>query len=109
MPATQSTAPGPSTDDSVITTMFNSVNTAAATIKTTMGTDHSRIYLNYSNSSFYSWYARSNSTITPYVGGDSQIQFLTYGEYNNNQACIGFLNTPTAADDCAEVNSKTNI
>ena len=25
------------------------------------------------------------------------------------QICIGFLNTPTAADDCAEVNSKTNI
>jgi len=28
---------------------------------------------------------------------------------NNNEACIGSLNTPTAADDCAEVNSKTNI
>lgn len=28
---------------------------------------------------------------------------------NNNEACIGFLNTPTAADDCAEVNSKINI
>jgi len=28
---------------------------------------------------------------------------------NNSEACIGFLNAPTAADDCAEVNSKTNI
>ena len=96
LPSTESTAPGPSTDDSVISTMFDSVNTAAATIKATMGTDHSRIYMNYPSSSIYPWYANSNPLITPYAGGDTQIQYLTYGEYNNNtrsQDTITFYNS----------------
>jgi len=28
---------------------------------------------------------------------------------NNSEACIGFLNTPIAADDCAEVKLQTKI
>lgn len=96
-PDTGGTLPGTNTlpaepsDETTITAVYEAVKTACDAIVTTMGTDYSRIYMGYSASSIFPTYTNSNTTITPYDGGDDQIQYLTYGEYPNSTITADYI------------------
>jgi hypothetical protein len=85
------TLPAEPSNSSTITAVYNAVETACESIKSTMGTDHSRIYMGYGNNTIIPWYTGSNYTITPYSGGDDQIQYLTYGEYPGSSTSYDYI------------------
>jgi hypothetical protein len=90
LPSTNTSPPQPS-DASTITSVYNAVKTACDSIRGTMGSDASRIYMNYGDNFFFPWYCSPNVTITPYSGGDAETQYLTYGEYPGSSSNYDFI------------------
>ena len=95
LPSTNSAPPAPS-DATTIKAVYDSVRRACDSIRTTMGSDASRVYMNYGDNSLFPWYTGNAVFITPYTGGDSETQFLTYGEYPNSSNSYDYIDFYTA-------------
>ena len=96
LPATSGGNGEPSTDSAGIESVFDAVSTAADAIVTAHGNNHSRIYGGYGYSSTFAIYTNTNYSIYPRAGttggaNDSQIQYLTYGEYSNSSSTYDYL------------------
>jgi len=87
LPTLSTGAPDPQ-GTTLINTVYNSVNTALASIKSTMGADHSRFFMQFFNTT-QAYYITSTQSIVPREGAstfpnDVQTQYLIYGEYSQN-------------------------
>jgi hypothetical protein len=108
LPTLTAGAPEPQ-GTTLINSVFNSTNTALQSIKSTMGDDHSRFYMNYTGSTA-AFYSAGTYTITPREGAatfpnDNQSQIIVFGEYSANVShsmsvytgALSFLGTYTWA------------
>lgn len=93
LPTTNSLPPQPS-DASTITSVYNAVKTACDSIRSTMGNDVSRIYMNYPNDAFIPWYCSNSVEITPSdaQSNDPENQYITYGEYPGSSNTYDYIN-----------------
>ena len=95
LPSTTAGAPEPS-DTTTINAVYTAAKSGLDSIQTSMGSDKSRFLMYYTSTALYPYYVSYNTTTASSVdGGDTHYQYLTYGDYGNNQTHTFQLYTNT--------------